>query len=866
MTLRRRQRARPGRHRGVVRGRLRRRPTRRSSTSTTGAVQLAFAGPVPPAAVPTTLVLDPEGRVAARVSGQLTDAVDPRLDHRRPARRAGDVHARGCDDGRRRRDRAQRAAARSRCRSRSPRGSSRSSRRACCRSCPGTSATSAGSPRPRPTREERRNRRRLVLGVLLFIAGFTLVFVAFNLARGRRRAPGCCSTPTCSCASRGVVLIVHGARLHRPVQLPAAHDQADLAARAPASPAHRCSASCSPSAGRRASARPSRSCSRSAPTRPRPAAACCSASLYCLGLGIPFLLVALGFGWVTGVAGVHAPAHPRDQHRRRVPAHRDRRADGHRALEHLDVRTAGGDHRLCPRHLNPASSRGPPTTSTRPSRPPTRRSTINQPKLGFVGWLRFALAPAHEHAHRAVAAAAARDRRGARARSCRSASRPERRHPVLQPTTRELAPSSTASSCSTSTRRPGSRRSTCCCSSRSSAASSRARSTTSRRCAPGRRARPRGSRGSPGTPSGRCRAEPGETADAAVEPPRAAVQLRQAGYRVERTSCAASSVSAERGYLRETGNLVFHTALVGVLVAVGFGGGFGFTGQRVIVEGQTFVNTLAATTRSTPGASSTTRARSRTACRSTSSTRSTRRRTPTRSGSRSTSPPTSPCEGRAARRADARQGQRAARRSAAPTSTCSATATRRRSRCANADGDVVFTDAVPFLPQDANLTSSGVIKVPDGMPEQLGMVGFFYPTQSQLDLGRLHVELSRPDPAVLTLQRLRGRPRPRRRHADLVYTLDPSSMEQLTGGDTGVDSIELKPGETAELPNGLGTVTFETTPTPGRRRGRLLAERAALRELRHPPRPDAGLGARVRGRSSSAGCSCRCSCRAAACG
>ena len=37
----------------------------------------------------------------------------------------------------------------------------------------------------------------------------------------------------------------------------------------------------------------------------------------------------------------------------------------------------------------------------------------------------------------------------------------------------------------------------------------------------------------------------------------------------------------------------------------------------------------------------------------------------------------------------------------------------------------------------------------------------------------------------------------------------PSGMEQLTGGDTGVDSIELMPGETQELPDGRGTVTFE---------------------------------------------------------
>ena len=40
----------------------------------TGEAQLAFAGRVPPAAVPTTIVLDQRGRVAARVLGQLKDA------------------------------------------------------------------------------------------------------------------------------------------------------------------------------------------------------------------------------------------------------------------------------------------------------------------------------------------------------------------------------------------------------------------------------------------------------------------------------------------------------------------------------------------------------------------------------------------------------------------------------------------------------------------------------------------------------------------------------------------------------------------------------------------------------------------------
>ena len=34
------------------------------------------------------------------------------------------------------------------------------------------------------------------------------------------------------------------------------------------------------------------------------------------------------------------------------------------------------------------------------------------------------------------------------------------------------------------------------------------------------------------------------------------------------------------------------------------------------------------------------------------------------------------------------------------------------------------------------MTSLGVVKVPDGLPEQLGLVGFFYPTQAPLTPAR----------------------------------------------------------------------------------------------------------------------------------
>jgi cytochrome c biogenesis protein len=40
-------------------------------------------------------------------------------------------------------------------------------------------------------------------------------------------------------------------------------------------------------------------------------------------------------------------------------------------------------------------------------------------------------------------------------------------------------------------------------------------------------------------------------------------------------------------------------------------------------------------------------------------------------------------------------------------------------------------------------------------------------------------------------------------------------MTKLTGRDTDVKSIQLQPGETADLPNGLGTVTFENEAPAG---------------------------------------------------
>jgi cytochrome c biogenesis protein len=78
----------------------------------------------------------------------------------------------------------------------------------------------------------------------------------------------------------------------------------------------------------------------------------------------------------------------------------------------------------------------------------------------------------------------------------------------------------------------------------------------------------------------------------------AARRLRRLRFRVEEGD---GWVAAEKGYLRETGNLLFHVALLALLVSVGVGSLFGYRGNVLLVEGDGFANTVAAYDRFIPG-------------------------------------------------------------------------------------------------------------------------------------------------------------------------------------------------------------------------------------------------------------------------
>jgi cytochrome c biogenesis protein len=305
--------------------------------------------------------------------------------------------------------------------------------------------------------------------------------------------------------------------------------------------------------------------------------------------------------------------------------------------------------------------------------------------------------------------------------------------------------------------------------------------------------------------------------------------LRKRGYRVaiydgpQSRDTMQLSVSAERGYLREAGNLIFHIALVGILIAVGIGGGFGFTGQRVVVEGQTAINTLAAYDSFNPGRFfnssdlspyaitlnelAVTYETKNTNARGlpTDYTATVHTRTQGAVTSKTTIKVNEPLNIGGTDVYLLGNGY-------APKITVR-----------NAAGRAVFSDYVPFLPQDSNLTSLGVVKVPDGLTKQIGMVGFFYPTKATLKSGALtssYPDLKNP---VLTLNVYSGDLGLNNGIPRSVYALDTSSLTQLTGGTTEVQSIKLSPGGTQSLPNGLGTVTFDG------------AKRFASFEIHHDP-------------------------------
>jgi cytochrome c biogenesis protein len=290
--------------------------------------------------------------------------------------------------------------------------------------------------------------------------------------------------------------------------------------------------------------------------------------------------------------------------------------------------------------------------------------------------------------------------------------------------------------------------------------------------------------------------------------------LKKQGYRTLLAGDAATgSVSAERGYLRETGNLVFHLSLIGVLIAVGVGGGLSYSGQRVLVEGESFVNNLAGYDSFSPGTFFKEEQLVPYSVRLDKfevdfyrdETLKNKANTGTPTDFRAFVSTTLGATGEQAK-AKIRVNEPLAMPNGNIYLTGNGYAPSITIR--DAAGQVVYSGSTPYLPQDANYTSLGVIKVTD-VPKQYGIISFFYPTVGTLESGALTSLY--PDPALpmLSMNVYEGDLGINGGEPKNVFALDIKNMKQIAGGKSGVKGLRLQLGETVKLPNELGTVTFD---------------------------------------------------------
>jgi cytochrome c biogenesis protein len=257
------------------------------------------------------------------------------------------------------------------------------------------------------------------------------------------------------------------------------------------------------------------------------------------------------------------------------------------------------------------------------------------------------------------------------------------------------------------------------------------------------------------------------------------------------------SISAEKGFMRETGNLFFHLALILVLIGISLSSLFGMRGESIINVGERFVNTPTSYDTLTYGKLY--RDADLPAFMLT-----------TDKFDAQYNLETSAPEDYTLEVSVLEENSSVVEKKTIKVNSPLTIGSTRIYLQANgyspvvtvrdSNGNVAFQGPVPFLPQDSNLRSIGAIKVPDADP-QIGFVGSFVPTyvRDANGGGALSAFPKALDPRLLLaawtgdLGLDSGIPQS-------VYRIDTSKMLQV-----GLKS--LKPGEIFEYQG--GSITFE---------------------------------------------------------
>ncbi len=288
-----------------------------------------------------------------------------------------------------------------------------------------------------------------------------------------------------------------------------------------------------------------------------------------------------------------------------------------------------------------------------------------------------------------------------------------------------------------------------------------------------------------------------ELDEGAIGIDRSAELLRRQRWRVR---TGDGWVAAEKGFLRENGNQIFHFALLGVLAAVGVGALTGWQGNVVITEGSGFSNTLTQYDTFTGGRFADVDGLPPFSVRLTDFAVEFERGEAQRGA---------PREFRADVEVSESPGATPQRRTFGVNDPLSLDGAKvflighgyaPRVVVRDGSGGVVFDDSVVFLPQDANFTSSGVVKVPDADP-QLGFRGLFLPTATiDAETGPTSL-FPAPDAPGLFMSAFIGDLGLDSGEPQNVYRLDDSRLEQI-----GLKGLQV--GQTWQLPDGAGSVEF----------------------------------------------------------
>jgi cytochrome c biogenesis protein len=293
---------------------------------------------------------------------------------------------------------------------------------------------------------------------------------------------------------------------------------------------------------------------------------------------------------------------------------------------------------------------------------------------------------------------------------------------------------------------------------------------------------------------------------------RARVVLGKRRYRLRLGQDGA--VSAEKGYLREVGNLIFHLSVIVVLVGFALGSVLGYQGGVIVlVDGPPFSNTAASYDDFDPGSGF---------------------------GADDLDPFSFNVDDFSIKWLTEGSGAGTAREFKAALSYREGTDGEEKTydlrvnhplsigdtdvflighgyapviTVRDGQGNVAYSGPTVFLPQDPSFLSFGVVKAPSARPGQIGLEGLLYPTFTLADTGSdvrtpvtVFPALGNP---LISMNVWTGDLGLDNGVPQSVYLLDSSNATQVLKPDGKPLRLDLSLGETAQLPDGLGTVSFD---------------------------------------------------------